>query len=121
MLAARVALVDTSGALADPSGTHAAPPAEPAAGSNAGTGSGSGAASGSGAYDRLADPKAPLKSLTDDPILGNSPRVNGDEVHGVVAFTFDDGPNPETTPAVIDALEKYDIPATFFIVTQRLV
>lgn len=119
MLAASVALVDPSGALADPSGTHAAPPAEPAAGSNAG--SGSGAASGSGAYDRLADPKAPLKSLTDDPILGNSPRVNGDEVHGVVAFTFDDGPNPETTPSVIDALEKYDIPATFFIVTQRLV
>jgi peptidoglycan/xylan/chitin deacetylase (PgdA/CDA1 family) len=68
----------------------------------------------------MADPKTPLESLTDDPILGKSPRINGDEVHGVVAFTFDDGPNPETTPAVIDALEKYDIPATFFIVTQRL-
>jgi peptidoglycan-N-acetylglucosamine deacetylase len=63
----------------------------------------------------------PLSSLTDDPVLGKSPlRVNGDETHGVVAFTFDDGPNPETTPSVIDALEKYNIPATFFIVTQRL-
>ena len=61
-----------------------------------------------------------LSALTNDPVVGNSPRVNGDEMHGVVAFTFDDGPNPETTPAVIDALEKYDIPATFFIVTQRL-
>ena len=61
-----------------------------------------------------------LTTLTDDPILGKSPRVNGDEQHGIVAFTFDDGPNPETTPFVIDALEKYDIPATFFIVTQRL-
>ncbi|MFT3699421.1 MAG: polysaccharide deacetylase family protein [Kofleriaceae bacterium] len=69
----------------------------------------------------FADPKTPLDSLTDDPIVGKSTfRVNGDEVHGVVAFTFDDGPNPETTPAVIDALEKYQIPATFFIVTQRL-
>jgi peptidoglycan/xylan/chitin deacetylase (PgdA/CDA1 family) len=57
---------------------------------------------------------------TDDPVLGKAARVNGDEVHGIVAFTFDDGPNPETTPAVIDALEKYDVPATFFIVTSRI-
>jgi peptidoglycan/xylan/chitin deacetylase (PgdA/CDA1 family) len=70
----------------------------------------------------FADDTPPLlTSLTDDPVLGKSPlRVEGEELHGVVAFTFDDGPNPETTPAVIDALEKYDIPATFFIVTQRL-
>jgi peptidoglycan/xylan/chitin deacetylase (PgdA/CDA1 family) len=58
--------------------------------------------------------------LTDDPVLGKASRVEGEEVHGVVAFTFDDGPNPETTPAVIDALEKYDVPATFFIVTSRI-
>ena len=69
---------------------------------------------------RADDAPPPLTSLTDDPVLGRSPRVEGEEVHGVVAFTFDDGPNPETTPSVIDALEKYDIPATFFIVTQRL-
>jgi peptidoglycan/xylan/chitin deacetylase (PgdA/CDA1 family) len=70
---------------------------------------------------RSGNDDPPLPSLTDDPVLGKSPlRVEGEELHGVVAFTFDDGPNPETTPAVIDALEKYDIPATFFIVTQRL-
>ena len=68
-----------------------------------------------------ASTKTPdIETLTHDPVLGNSPRVNGDEQHGIVACTFDDGPNPETTPFVIDALEKYDIPATFFIVTQRL-
>ncbi len=61
-----------------------------------------------------------LRALTDDPVVGKASRVDGDERKGVVAFTFDDGPNPETTPAVIDALEKYDIPATFFIVTQRI-
>jgi peptidoglycan/xylan/chitin deacetylase (PgdA/CDA1 family) len=95
-------------ALADPT---AAPTGGPAKDTATGSGSGS---------DRMADPKTPLKSLCDDPILGNSPRINGDEVHGLVAFTFDDGPNPETTPSVIDALDKYNIPATFFIVTQRL-
>jgi peptidoglycan-N-acetylglucosamine deacetylase len=61
-----------------------------------------------------------LKSLTDDPVVGKADRIDGDERAGVVAFTFDDGPNPETTPDVIAALEKYDIPATFFIVTQRI-
>ena len=64
---------------------------------------------------------ADLRSLTRDPVLGTSDRVDGDEARGVVAFTFDDGPNPDTTPAVIAALEKYDVPATFFIVTRRLV
>jgi peptidoglycan/xylan/chitin deacetylase (PgdA/CDA1 family) len=53
-------------------------------------------------------------------VVGKADRIDGDEIKGVVAFTFDDGPNPETTPQVIDALEKYDIPATFFVVTQRI-
>jgi peptidoglycan/xylan/chitin deacetylase (PgdA/CDA1 family) len=61
-----------------------------------------------------------LTTLTSDPILGRANRVMGEETTGVVAFTFDDGPNPETTPAVIEALVKYDVPATFFIVTQRV-
>jgi len=61
-----------------------------------------------------------LTTLTDDPVVGKADRIDGDEAKGVVAFTFDDGPNPETTPQVIDALEKYNVPATFFIVTQRI-
>jgi peptidoglycan/xylan/chitin deacetylase (PgdA/CDA1 family) len=69
--------------------------------------------------DPKLDPKN-LLSLTADPITGKADRIDGDEAKGVVAFTFDDGPNPETTPHVIDALEKYNIPATFFIVTSRL-
>ena len=66
------------------------------------------------------EPRDGLAAMTDDPLLARADRIDGDEAKGVVAFTFDDGPNPETTPAVIDALEKYDIPATFFIITQRL-
>lgn len=63
---------------------------------------------------------AELARLTDDPLVGKADRITGEEARHVVAFTFDDGPNPDTTPAVIDALEKYNVPATFFIVTRRL-
>ena len=33
-----------------------------------------------------------------------------------IILTFDDGPNPEFTPKILDILEKENIPATFFIV-----
>ena len=32
-----------------------------------------------------------------------------------VALTFDDGPNPEATPRILDELESNDVKATFFI------
>lgn len=32
-----------------------------------------------------------------------------------VYLTFDDGPNPENTPAILDILQKHDIKATFFV------
>ena len=38
----------------------------------------------------------------------------------VVALTFDDGPNPRYTPALLDMLERKDIPATFFVVGNRV-
>ncbi len=37
-----------------------------------------------------------------------------------LVFTFDDGPNPATTPRVLDALAKHHIKATFFLVGERL-
>ncbi|MDD3363671.1 MAG: polysaccharide deacetylase family protein [Syntrophomonas sp.] len=36
-----------------------------------------------------------------------------------VALTFDDGPDPEKTPAVMDSLKKYNALATFFVVGNR--
>lgn len=33
----------------------------------------------------------------------------------IVALTFDDGPNPEATPRILDALKRHDVHATFFI------
>lgn len=34
----------------------------------------------------------------------------------VAYLTFDDGPHPRYTPQVLDVLDKYDVPATFFVV-----
>lgn len=36
--------------------------------------------------------------------------------HKEVALTFDDGPNPETTPAILDILDRHCVKATFFMV-----
>ena len=38
----------------------------------------------------------------------------------IVALSFDDGPHPEFTPAIIDVLERYKIPATFFLVGRHV-
>jgi peptidoglycan/xylan/chitin deacetylase (PgdA/CDA1 family)/spore germination protein YaaH len=37
-------------------------------------------------------------------------------VPGKVALTFDDGPDPRSTPAILDALRRAGVPATFFVV-----
>src|SRR5258708_3225653 len=36
-----------------------------------------------------------------------------------LALTFDDGPHPERTPRVLDALEQHGIRATFFVVGSK--
>ncbi|MBC7693141.1 MAG: polysaccharide deacetylase family protein [Methylotenera sp.] len=56
------------------------------------------------------------------------------EIHGVsevyktrslvgskkLALTFDDGPSADTTPQLLDTLLKYDVKATFFLVTGKI-
>ncbi|HUX33497.1 MAG TPA: polysaccharide deacetylase family protein [Gemmatimonadaceae bacterium] len=37
----------------------------------------------------------------------------------VVALTFDDGPNPDATPPILDALAAADVKATFFILGRH--
>src|SRR4051794_27526545 len=37
-----------------------------------------------------------------------------------VALTFDDGPDPDGTPAVLDALDRAGVRATFFLVGEQL-
>ena len=36
-----------------------------------------------------------------------------------IAFTFDDGPDPQTTPALIELLGKHKIKATFFVIGAK--
>ena len=37
----------------------------------------------------------------------------------LVALTFDDGPDPKYTPEVLSVLERYHVPATFFIIGEN--
>lgn len=39
---------------------------------------------------------------------------------GGVALTFDDGPHPQGTPAVLDVLDREGAPATFFLVGEQV-
>ena len=43
----------------------------------------------------------------------------GNAARKEIALTFDDGPNPLKTPALLDALDKAQAPATFFVVGSR--
>ena len=43
-----------------------------------------------------------------------------EQVAGGVALTFDDGPDPDGTPPVLDALEAAGVHATFFVVGEQL-
>lgn len=45
-------------------------------------------------------------------------RVETDE--NIVALTFDDGPTPEGTDAVLATLDRYNIKATFFLIGNRM-
>jgi peptidoglycan/xylan/chitin deacetylase (PgdA/CDA1 family) len=40
--------------------------------------------------------------------------------HGAVHLTFDDGPHPEATPAVLDVLARFGARATFFLVAEQV-
>lgn len=44
----------------------------------------------------------------------------GDPSLPVVALTFDDGPDPETTPRILEILKREGVRATFFVVGTKL-
>lgn len=46
-------------------------------------------------------------------------RATGAPGERVVALTFDDGPNPDATPAILDELAARDVKATFFILGRH--
>ncbi|MFJ3665745.1 bifunctional polysaccharide deacetylase/glycosyltransferase family 2 protein [Streptomyces sp. NPDC090106] len=68
--------------------------------------------------DGASASKVPDKVLDGGPIItfrgGQATSVSVPDK--TIALTFDDGPNPTYTPQVLEILEKYDVPATFFVV-----
>lgn len=59
----------------------------------------------------------PLVALLERAAPGCTWRVDTDAP--VAALTFDDGPDPEHTPAVLEILASHDVAATFFLVGER--
>jgi peptidoglycan/xylan/chitin deacetylase (PgdA/CDA1 family) len=45
---------------------------------------------------------------------------HGDRASRKVALSFDDGPDPEVTPQVLDVLKRHGVRATFFVVGRAL-
>ena len=43
----------------------------------------------------------------------------GNKKSPYIALTFDDGPNPEYTPKLLDILKEHDVKATFFVVGKN--
>jgi peptidoglycan-N-acetylglucosamine deacetylase len=46
-------------------------------------------------------------------------RFGGDGARRDIALTFDDGPHPQWTPALLDALREMSVPAAFFVVGEQ--
>lgn len=47
------------------------------------------------------------------------PPLAGRGARGHFALTFDDGPHPQSTPALLDVLAVHDVRATFFVTGER--
>ena len=62
----------------------------------------------------------PTFAPTDEPTPVPTETPTRDPNRPMVALTFDDGPNREFTPQVLDLLERYGAKATFFVVGANL-
>ncbi len=45
---------------------------------------------------------------------------NNETTKPMIALTFDDGPNLDTTPLILDLLEEYDVKASFFLIGNNV-
>jgi peptidoglycan/xylan/chitin deacetylase (PgdA/CDA1 family)/glycosyltransferase involved in cell wall biosynthesis len=72
---------------------------------------------GRGAGPPSSAPAAPAALRNGGPVIdaGPKPGPGARPTPGSIALTFDDGPGPDTA-AILDVLESYGVPATFFVV-----
>jgi len=59
----------------------------------------------------LLEYMGPDRSVWHVPASGGGP---------VIFFTYDDGPNPAATPALLDVLAREHVPATFFVIPRHV-
>jgi peptidoglycan/xylan/chitin deacetylase (PgdA/CDA1 family) len=70
----------------------------------------------------LPDPAPPFPRLNPDAraerawLVAEGPLHPASDGRRLVTFTFDDGPSPDTTPALLKVLEAHHIRATFFLI-----
>ncbi len=77
-------------------------------------------AAGLGARPALADSEIPDRQSDDDAVLGRLVSVTGGPRNRpVLSVTFDDGPHPTNTPALLDILRARRIRATFYVVGRN--
>src|SRR5690554_228422 len=50
-------------------------------------------------------------------VMGSMHAVETDQP--VIHLTYDDGPHPDVTPTILDALDEYEAKASFFMLTQQ--
>lgn len=79
-----------------------------------------------GRSERSADEPAEASEVAD--AVGASDRIgtrhlvwSGETREPVVALTFDDGPDPELTPRILEILGRFGIPATFCVMGHNAV
>ena len=53
-------------------------------------------------------------------MLYSKAKKNFPEANGKIFFTFDDGPNPEITPQILDLLKQFNAKATFFCLGKNV-
>ena len=68
-------------------------------------------------YIALNDPNIPSLYQHEPLEIEKSPTIDPDKP--MVAITFDDGPNPATTPELLDLLKEYNVRPTFFMVGKN--
>jgi peptidoglycan/xylan/chitin deacetylase (PgdA/CDA1 family) len=75
----------------------------------------------SGPTPVVHEPSPPLDPAPPpEPSLGGGLVVTGATTRPMLLFTFDDGPDPDVTPAILDELDRHEVRAVFFVVPQRL-